>query len=382
MRVLFYQFFPGGGIGRYTHELASAMTGLDGAEVHLICPPDFEHLVASRYRVSTQLMPVAHQWPLIRKARFLTAQFINPWKGLRYGRSIRADVIHFSNINHLSYPFWRSQLERSSAKVVATAHDVRRAAKILSRRWETKALVQFYRNADALFVHSQEQVGDLIEFADVHRDRIHLVPHGLYSYPRATGTKADLRRELGVPLERAVALYFGMVRADKNLDGLMRAIARMQEARPFLLIAGRMGERSQESESYYRSLVGELGLEADVKIVNEFIPETGVGSYFQAADFCCLTYRKDFTSQSGVLNVAMAFDMPVLVTPAPTLAETVRRFDVGLVCADDSPAAIATGCRDILERRQTGEPFAFDAYQQAHSWRANAEQTLAVYRQL
>ena len=44
IKVAFYCFFPGGGIGQYTHELLTQLMCLESLTVSLYCPPNFEWL--------------------------------------------------------------------------------------------------------------------------------------------------------------------------------------------------------------------------------------------------------------------------------------------------------------------------------------------------
>ena len=382
LRVLFYQFFPGGGIGRYTHLLASELNRHSEVDVELVCSPEYHHLAEADYRVWSGLAPIGAKNPLVRKAKFLMGQWRNPRRFVGYLRDQECDVVHFSNINHLTYRFWRNQIHRPSHKVVATVHDVRRAGKILNRRWESRWLRCFYEDADALFVHSEKQLSDLLEYAPGASGRIHKVPHGVYAYPPSNSDRHAMRAKWGIAPDRTVGLHFGMIRADKNLPALLEALSMLRVNRPFLVIAGRMAERGQESESVFRSLIESLQLTQDVLIVNRFIDENEVGDLYQLADFGCLTYRSDFTSQSGVLNVAAHFDLPVLVTPAPTLAETVEEYRIGRVCAGDTAEAIASELRKLSSTLSRSGEFDFERYRREQSWQTNARRTLAVYQQL
>ena len=382
IRVLFYQFFPGGGIGRYTHELASAVNRDSGVDVEVVCSPDYEHLSVAPYRAWPGLQSISHTMPLLRRLRFLTAQVVNPIRCLSRAKSSHVDVIHFSNINHLTYPFWRARIRGGRNQYVATVHDVRRASKILNRDWERRSLRQFYEDADGLFVHSEQQVSDLHSYAEVPDSKIHLVPHGIYSYPESNGSVEEIRTRMKLPANRSIGLYFGMVRDDKNLEGLLMGLARLTGARPFLVVAGRMAGRGGQGESHFRQRIVELGLDKDVLLINRFIATEDVGDLYRVADFSCLTYKKYFTSQSGVLNVAMHFKCPVLVTPAPTLAETLDHFDIGVCCGDDTPQAIESGIQEMQSRLEGGRPFDFEGYRRAHSWDENAQRTIQVYRRL
>lgn len=382
LKILFYQFFPAGGIGRYTNELASALHSTGEIDVEVACSPDFAYRENAPYRVYPQLASLTHQNAILRKLKFMLAQGLSPAAFLSRARQEGVDIVHFSNINHLTYRFWREQVRRQAYRVAVTVHDVRRKKAILNRAWEERGLRCFYRDADALFVHSQVQLEDLLEFASPDPSRIHIVPHGPYAYPETNISKAQIRANFRIPEARTVGLCFGMVRDDKNVSEQLSALAKMTEDRPFLVVAGKMPSSGPGSEEALRQRIVSLGLEADVLLLNRYIGDDEVGQLYRGADFACLTYKSYFTSQSGVLNVAMHFDCPVLATPAPTLAETVGNYRIGCVCPGDQAGDIVTGLKALLGKLDQGEAFDFAAYRKAHSWQENARQTLAVYRRM
>jgi len=380
LRVLMYQFFPGGGIGRYTHELAQELRQRDDLDLSVVCSPDFEWLRRSSYDTRVELPSLRHANPLLRKSRFLAAQFRSPRRLLAMAAEQRANLVHFANINHLTFPWWKRLIPRTT-RIVATAHDVRRAKSIVSRHWETRALQDFYRSCDALFVHSHSQRSDLQSFADVDSGRIHLVPHGPYPYQMPSDSRDKIRRRLGLPTDATVALCFGSVRDDKNIAHTIQAL-QQSDTPDILLVAGRGGGKGNRPVTWYQQLAAAAGLQDRCRFLNRHIDDAEVGELFTAADVACLTYRTGFTSQSGVLNVAMHFGTPVVATPAPTIAETVQNYSVGVVCEDDSADGIRRGFERWKSQRHHFPAERFERYRDEHSWRRNAELTADVYQSL
>lgn len=352
------------------------MHQLPGVDVELACSPEFEYLQTCEYSTWPHLDSISSSNLFMRKAKFLRSQFTSPRKLMARAEETSADIVHFSNINHLSYASWRTRALKGSFAMTATAHDVRRGKAILNRSWETRWLKQFYRDCRALFVHSEVQKLDLVEFASVNADTVHVVPHGLYCYPPASANAEELRMRYGVPSERPVGLFFGAIRDDKNLDNLLLAIRRSQ-SRPFLVIAGRPDGKSGTSS--LRARIAALQLGDDTLLLDRFIDENEVGDLFELSNFAALTYRTSFTSQSGVLNVAAHYECPVLTTPAPTLSETVTRYGVGVVCGGDDPSAIAAGIDEISVACSRQRAFAL--YRDEHSWSANAALTVSIVRE-
>jgi len=380
LRVGVYVFFPGGGIGRYTHRLMTALARHEAVAVEALCTPEYAWASAEAYATWPGLARISHRIPALRRWRFLKGQFVNPKRALEHARTAGLDVLHLAHINHLSFPYWRRRAERVGVPVVASAHDVTRGKRILSRMWETRQLRAFYRWADALFVHSAHQVHELEAFAEVAPEAVHVVPHGPYTHGTVSASKAALRRQWDLPAERPVALMFGKLRDGKNLEGLLRALART-DASPYLVVAGAEDDRHRGA-AHYRRLADDLGLGASVRIRPGRLEDPAVGELFVAADWVALPYSASFTSQSGVLNVAAHYERPVLVSSAPVLHETVTACDIGVACSGDTPAALARGIERLHRRLATGHPHAFAAYRDRFSWRENASRTVSVYRSL
>ena len=265
-KTLFYAFFPGGGIGKYTHEVLEALSAHHAADVdfELVCQPEFEWLDQATYPKWPRLFSIKHAWAPLRKARFLIAQLLNPLRLASRARETKPAWIHFCNINPLTYPLWRSRIRRSGARLAATAHDVRRAKRIVHLGWENRQLARFYRDCDALFVHSQKQAEDLMAFAAVPAERIHVVPHGPYTFHEAPHfaemDKAALRRHYDLPDSTRVALFYGFIRDEKQLDVLLDAIAGGADDWR-LLIAGSSGAKGHKPVSYYADKIAALGLD-------------------------------------------------------------------------------------------------------------------------
>ena len=374
-------FFPGGGIGRYLNEIIRVQVDQGEFEIGLACSPDFEYLQNLPCSTFPTLMTLGSKNPLVRRARFLLAQWISPWRLYRLADQFKPKIIHFSNINYLAYASWRRKLQRLGVKMVATVHDVRRAKALIYRPYEERMLKQFYRDCAALFVHSQEQVDDLIDFAQVEEKRVHIVPHGPYEYPATTAKKETLLARYGISQQRPVGLFFGYIRDDKNLENLLRGLALCSE-RPYLVIAGSGGGKGNKSVNWYRSLAAQLGIEADVKFMDRYIADEEVGDLYEVADFSALTYRESFSSQSGVLNVSAHYRKPVLVTPSPTLAATVRQSGIGLVTTSSEAKSIADGIQSLLPRLDQNWEAIFDQYLFDYGWRENVERTAKVYRKV
>ena len=381
LRVLVYLFFPGSGLGRYTHELMRHFESTKLVESKLVCLPSYHWREEADYAVWPNLFEIGHRIPWRRRARFLAGQVLNPARLTRHVREFQADVVHLSVINHLTFPFWRRLMDRTGVKIVATAHDVRRGKAVIHRGYEDRQLQAFYRRADALFVHSAAQVEDLIDFPNVQRSRIHIVPHGPYDYGVPRSPRTELRSKYGWPVNKQLALFFGNIRDDKNLELLIRAM-RHHRDRVHLAVVGRSGGGPHRGIDEYKRIAREAGVEASISFDDRYVPDAEIPDLFEASDWAALPYSREFTSQSGVLNIAARYRRAMLLSASGTLEETFRQHDLGVLVTPDDENALTAGIKTMIDRVDSGSDYEFDSYLEHFSWEQNIRKTVEVYQEI
>lgn len=168
-------------------------------------------------------------------------------------------------------------------------------------------------------------------------------------YKQSESSDVDnMREKLGFEKNSLVLLFFGYVRKYKGLDILIESFPKIlsQHPKAKLLIVGEFYDNPKE----YFDLIKKLGIEAEVKIVNQFVPNEEVGKYYQVSDVVILPYRS--ATQSGILNVAYGFYKPVIVTDVGGLAEFVDEGKTGFVVQPNSPDAIVEGVNKFIDSRE------------------------------
>jgi glycosyltransferase involved in cell wall biosynthesis len=199
-----------------------------------------------------------------------------------------------------------------------------------------------------------------------------LTPHPAYTFfARGRVEREAARAALGV--EGPVVLFFGLVRAYKGLDVLLRAVARARREVPVTLLVA--GEFYQDRAPYDR-LVDELALRDGVRFVDRYIPNEEVETYFRAADLVVLPYVS--ATQSGIAQIALSFERPVIVTDVGGLPEAVRPGETGFVVPPRDPESLAKALVDFF-RDDMAARFAPQLRTEAHrfSWDAMLQ---AVHR--
>ena len=175
------------------------------------------------------------------------------------------------------------------------------------------------------------------------------VSHPLYDNFGEGVSKTEARIHLQIDPSSKIILFFGFIRKYKGLDILLEAMAdpRIKAAGIKLLVAGEF----YEDENVYKDQINRLGIQDQLLLRTEFIPDSEVRYYLSAADLVIQPYRS--ATQSGVTPLAYHFDKPMIVTNVGSLPSLVPHKKVGLV-TEAEPASIADA---ILEFYEMGEDY-------------------------
>ncbi len=283
------------------------------------------------------------------------------------------DIIHlqWSRIPRLDR--WLvKQIRQRGIPVVHTIHDV----DPLFHTADAAELAKLYAEVDRLIVHAPANRMALLQRHPNLGNHVRIVPHIALDWPTSLDMdRASARRQLGIPANAIVLLFFGSIRAYKGLETLIDAFvqARMSLPDVWLVIAGRPDSRRTDLA------LQQLG--THTVIHPDYIPSDQVWCYHLAADIAIIPYRQ--VSQSGTLITAMGFGLPTIVTRVGSLPETVE--DSGWIIPPDNPEALAQAIRDAANdpdrRKQMGQ-HAQQIIKERHSPEQIAAQMLPLYEEV
>lgn len=159
-------------------------------------------------------------------------------------------------------------------------------------------------------------------------------PHPLFDNYGAKLPREEACRRLGLNPQMSYVMFFGYIREYKGLDLLLQAWAILKaegrtEGRMLLVVGEVYG-----NDEKYAQMIESLGLSKDVVFHNEFVPDGEVAEWFSVADMVALPYKS--ATQSGVTQVAYAFEVPMVVTRVGGLAEMVPDDVVGVLSEVDA----------------------------------------------
>lgn len=170
--------------------------------------------------------------------------------------------------------------------------------------------------------------------------------HPIYNIFGESIDRSKAREELGIPVDAPAILFFGYIRKYKGLDILLRAMPQLLKTLPELrlIIAGEF----YGDEADYRKLITELQIPAkNLVLATDYIANDKVATYFSAANVAVLPYRT--ATQSGIVQIAYNFDLPVIATNVGGLSEVVIDGKSGIITREATPELIQKDVERFFE---------------------------------
>jgi len=249
-------------------------------------------------------------------------------------------------------------------KVIFVCHNVLPHEKSLVDRLLARLA---FAVADGFLVQSREDRERLLRIRRKAPVAVH--PHPIYDFfGTGSATKEGARRAIGAG-EGPLLLFFGYIRGYKGLAYLIEAMPLVRKKVPAKLVV--VGEFYEDS-GQYRSLAARLGVDEAVRFEERYVGNEEVESYFVASDLVILPYVS--ATQSGIVQIAIAFDRPVVVTDVGGLPEAVVPEKTGFVVPPRDPDALARAIVRFFEEGWGARMAPFFANEKKRfSWEAMVE---------
>jgi glycosyltransferase involved in cell wall biosynthesis len=199
-------------------------------------------------------------------------------------------------------------------------------------------------------------------------------PHPVYDFgepgkPRVS--KEQARQELGLDPNRKIALFFGFIKPYKGVMHLIDAAGPLGDEFGQELKVLIVGDIYGEKQPYLDRIAG-CGSPGTIELVDGFVADETVEKYFLAADLAVLPYVS--ATQSGIVQIAYNYDLPVVTTDVGGLPEVVHDGQTGfIVPAEDGPALATAITRYFREDRAEEFAAAVRIEKKKYSWDRMAE---------
>jgi glycosyltransferase involved in cell wall biosynthesis len=233
----------------------------------------------------------------------------------------------------------------------------------------------------AVITSSHNAAARLIAEFDFPKQRVFTVADAVnaevFRPAREVPPDAALRARLGIPDDRLVVVYLGLLAEYQGAGKLLEAAARVLAAGlpAHFLIMGFPGE------ARYRRLAEDLGIADHVTFPGR-IPYAEAPAYLRLGDVA-VSPKLSETEGNGKLLNYMATGLPSVTFDTPVAREILG--DLGVYAAPGDAAALAAALIDLLTdpaaRAQLGAALRARAVTR-FSWRAAAQQILDIYDRL
>lgn len=386
-------FGPGpqfkGGIANYTLELAKALDAREGIEVHLVSwTQQYPQIIPRNFSDTSSKKNLLDGTDI--QIKYIT-DYNNPltWRAtVDYIAGLRPDKVIFQwaiSIQGLPMGAIAKGLKKAcDAELIFDLHNIIQKEGSFFDAYLTKRGIA---HADTYIVHSLKTVEELNQLIpdngyelsyDGSREKektILKLFHPIYNL-YAEDPDFDVegyKKEHG--LKKHVFLFFGFIRKYKGLHNVIEAFAQLRKERDdvSLLICGesfwnlddkklstkvknalfglakKVLIRKKDDDSAYNplELVDTYGLQDDVMIVNEFIPNEDVHKYFQVCDAVMLYY--DYATPSGIESLSYNFKKPILATRVGPFEESIEEGQSGYLATPNDISSMADTMLRLIE---------------------------------
>jgi len=212
--------------------------------------------------------------------------------------------------------------------------------RIAHEHWLVKA-------ADMIVVAAARERENLIRLYKAEGSRIKIIPCGVNLDHFQPLDRAACRRQLGIPLDRAVALFVGRFAPLKGIDSLLGAVADLKHglANFHLVVVGGDGPQAASTRSLAR-LAGALDIQDRVTFTGPVDQEV-LPNYYSASDL--LAVPSHYESFGLVVLEALACGRPVVATPVGAVETIIRPGINGLIVGRPSRDMVAQGIARVLK---------------------------------
>lgn len=290
------------------------------------------------------------------------------------------DVVHYPYFD----PFFLTLPLNKPKPVVVTVHDlipmaypthfprgVRGEIKWQIQRWSLQ-------RSKRVITDSQASKTDVVRYASIPSEKIriiYLAPADIFRPIKDVKMLARVSREYHLP--KRFVLYVGDVNWNKNIPGLLRAIAELglpgAHALPLVLVGKAFMNENLEEVKNIRKLINDLDI-ANQIFMPGFVPDEDLVAIYNLA---AVYVQPSFAEGFGLpVLEAMACGCPVVSSKTSSLTEIAGP---SLLVDVENPNGIASGIIKALQIKREKWTQEAAGWVKKFNWRKTAVQTIAVY---
>ncbi len=230
-------------------------------------------------------------------------------------------------------------------------------------------------SSSAIIVHEGYQYDTLIRYFPEHKNKYHVVPHGVRRVERISNAKEIL----GLKGEKVLLLagYFTPTKGFHRIIKLFPKIAKNVNNAQLLVSGKIMGIEYNDYQRYFFDLINNSPVFDRIEVLRGQFPQHTFDVIISAADLMVLPY--EIGAQSGILAQASAFEIPVVLSPLQSFRKWNNTVKGGIVADTDEEyiKAITTLLVDDDYRQQLKQKIKTNL--SAMYWDEVAKKHLLIY---
>jgi glycosyltransferase involved in cell wall biosynthesis len=234
-------------------------------------------------------------------------------------------------------------------------------------KWPARVV---YRWADHIVCIGRDLESEALR-AGVPRDRVHYQPPGVdltQFHPPGPDDVARIRRALGWPADRRIALFVGRLSVEKGAMDLVEAWEFASRPEALLVLVGPdMPGHPWDAGGPARAYVAAHGLGDRVRFEG---PASDTSAFYRAADL--FVQPSHFEAFGSSALEAMASGLPIVSSGVGGLGDFLHDGQNALLHEPRSPASLGAALRRLLDDASLRERLATAAYLTAQGFEQNA----------
>ncbi|AZQ65919.1 glycosyltransferase family 1 protein [Silicimonas algicola] len=393
MRIFIVETNAKGGLALFAYHMATSLAE-QGADVTLLTGREYElgHL-PHNFTVLLEL----DLWSLfegrsgrsggkrlgesrtVRRIR-RGGKFIRAWAHIvRRLRAENPDVVIFSMIHFPFELYFFHRLRASGLNLIQICHEIEK--RDVKRGWfETWFGDPLLKRAYACF-SSIVFLASSVErdFVDLYGDisRRVILPHGpplsLGSFDKDSGVA-----RYGIGDFERVILFFGLLRPSKGVEDLVDAFAALKNRSGVCLLIAGYPTKNFDAEGLIER-VRSFGLEGQVLLHLDYVPDGDVGPLLTLAEMLVLPYRN--ATASGPAAAAQYLHCPIIATDVGGFKEIIQDGVTGRIVPARNIPALSRAIGEMLNDHVGAQRMAEAAYldqAENRSWNKFAREVLKL----
>lgn len=245
---------------------------------------------------------------------------------------------------------------------------------------DSMALRYWLKRGLNAIIHSPGVQGELVRMktASTHCKCLHLIPWGV-TFHEDLPSREEARRAIGYgDYTGDLFLFFGHVRPVKGIEDFIAALRHLPMT--FKVIVA--GPTVPGYEMKLKNAIEDVGWQSQFDLRLQFVPSSEVALYCRAANVSMLNYRH-FQGASGVLSLALEYQLPVIASDYGQIGCLVRNHGFGVLCQPGDVSSLTQAIKAFLSASEADrQQFcrSMKGYAKSHSWMAVGAQHVSLYR--